>query len=178
MKSFLTFALIFVFSFTFSQESHYQTIKAALKVTATKDGRQFNWENKNLAIRLDYKTGNFIARINSNDFTGPEAGKDNTEPDADVERNYVFKGILPVRQLINQKSITQGHTVEMQLICDELMLNEAVQFQMSVTRPGAGNYRIFTLSGKLYNDEVNIPAFKDYDNEINLFIIFNAINSN
>lgn len=178
MRVFITAVFVVAFSMVFSQETHYQTIKATLKITATKNGKPFSWENKKLTVRIDYKTGNFIARLKSTDFDlthGEESQIENTDSD---NREYVFKGILPVSELVNQKNINQAQSVEMQLICDDLRLNETLQFQMLVTRPGAGNYRIFTLSGKLYNDDVNIPAFEGFDHEINLFFMFNAINSN
>jgi len=50
---------------------------------------------------------------------------------------------------------------------------------MDITKPGSGsaNFRIFSIHGKMYNDEVHIPAFKTYDNEVELWIIFNAMGS-
>jgi hypothetical protein len=68
--------------------------------------------------------------------------------------------------------------VELQLICKDPEIDKPINFKMYITYPGSGQYRIFTLNGKLYNDELNIPAFNGFDNEIEVWIVFNAFSSN
>ncbi len=48
---------------------------------------------------------------------------------------------------------------------------------MTTTRPGsssAGNYRIFSLHGILYNDQLDLPFFTGFNNEIEIYINFNG----
>ncbi len=164
----------------FAQETQYQTISATLKITAVKNGETYNLENKNVAVRLNYKNGDFLVRLKNTDFQ-QAANKHTTlqtNTNDNDEREYIFKGILPVNALINQKSINRAYPVELQLICDDLNINETLHFNMSVTRPGSGSYRIFSLSGTLYNEEVKIPAFNGYDNKVEMVLLFNAINNN
>ena len=51
-----------------SQEIHYQTLEAQMKITASRDGEIFQWENKHIVVSLDYKNGNFLVKLNNKDF--------------------------------------------------------------------------------------------------------------
>ena len=88
--------------------------------------------------------------------------------------------MFPINEIIKQNSINQTYPVELQLVCESLDINQTLNFQMDITKPGSGSvdFRIFTLHGKLFNDEVQIPALETYDNEVELWIIFNAMGSN
>jgi hypothetical protein len=49
---------------------------------------------------------------------------------------------------------------------------------MTITVPnvsGQANYRIFNMNGVLYNDELQLPAFTGFDNEIDFWIQFSGI---
>ena len=174
----LSFFLLMV-NITFSQEIHYQTLEAQMKITATRYDDVFQWENKKITVSLDYKTGAFIVKLNNIDFRKTMENSRPQDLDTD-EVYYEFKGSLPIRDIINQKNINQSYPVELQLICESMNINQTLHFQMDITKPGSGsaNFRIFSIHGKMYNDEVHIPAFKTYDNEVELWIIFNAMGSN
>ncbi len=171
--------LIFLSGITFSQEVRYQTLKAQLKIDAVKNGEHYQWENKNIAIMLNYKTGEFILRLKNTDFINSTGETQTAEEDDSIETEYLFKGIFPIFDIINQESINQKYPVKLQLTCDEPEIDQTLNFQMEITRLGSdsGNYRIFTLQGIMYNNEVQIPAFEGFDNEINLMIMFNALAS-
>lgn len=178
MKTLITIAaLVFAINVGMAQETRYQTYKAGLKISAFKDGENYQWENKNITTFLDYRNGDFITRLKNSDFhpAGQTGSQLNKSEDAE-ELEYIFKGIFPITDIINQKSINQTYPVELQLICDVLGLDETLAFEMTITRPGSGstNYRIFSLQGKMYNDELQLPAFEGFENEIELWIIFNA----
>ena len=177
MKILITLvAIIFTVNLSVAQETRYQTNKAALKINAFKEGENYQWENKNITVLLDYRNGDFISRLKNTDFHSTIHQEFHETPEGE-ELEYVFKGILPIDEIINQRNISQTYPVELQLICDELGLDETIGFQMTITRPGTGsqNYRIFSLQGKLYNEELGLPAFSGFDNEIELWIIFNAV---
>ncbi len=163
----------------FPQETRYQTYKAQLKINANKDGEIYKWENKNITVTLDYRTGEFLLKLKNTDFQQTEGNSTATPDDEKQQIEYQFNGILPVNDILHQKSITTTYPVELQLSCDELDINQTLNFQMEVTRPGSGSggYRIFSLNGKLYNDELNIPAFDGFDNEVELWIVFNAFSN-
>lgn len=169
--------LILSISIGLAQETRYQTFKAGLKISANKDGENYQWENKNITTFLDYRNGDFITRLKNSDFNPTGTGtKEQVKSEDTEELEYLFKGIFPITDIINQKNINQTYPVELQMICDELRLDETVAFEMTITRPSSGsaNYRVFALQGKLYNDELQLPAFKGFENEIEMWIIFNA----
>lgn len=171
--------LLFISLSIFAQQAQYQTYTAVLKMSATKDGEQFQWENKNITVRLDYKTGEFISRLKNHDFhnSGDEFSTTSIADSTEQELEYTFKGVFPIRDIINQKQISQKYTVELQLDNYELSIRETILFNMSITRPSSGeggNYRVFNLQGKLYNNQLNFPSLKGFDDEIEVWIIFNG----
>ena len=172
--------IVFAVNTGLAQETRYQTFTAALKINAFKEGENFQWENKNITTFLDYRNGDFITRLKNTDFYSTVHPEFHQQKDGGAELEYLFKGIFPITDIINQKSINQTYPVELQLICEELGLDKTIAFQMTITRPGSGskNYRIFSLQGKLYNDELQLPAFEGFDNEIDIWIVFNAYSNN
>lgn len=126
---------------------------------------------------LDYEFGAFLTKLKNTDFSdGSVAEPFESDPD-EIIREYTIKGIFPIREIINQKPIDQDYVVELQLINEELMLNRPINFKMKVTRPsqsGAKQYRVFLLQGTMYNDEMQLPGFVGFENEIEVFIGFNA----
>ncbi len=178
MRSTLLILLLTVFSinFTAAQQPNYRTYSSVIKLSAFKGDKNYQWENKDNVIFLDYRTGDFIVRLKNKDFYN-ELHPAPVNPDSEVEeREFIFKGILPIRDIINQKSNSQTYDVELQLICDDLRLNETINFKMTISRPGSSsqNYRIFMLKGILYNDQLNLPSFEGFNNEIEIFINFNG----
>ena len=93
-----------------------------------------------------------------------------------TEYTYTISGIIPVREIINQKQINQTYVVELQLINYELSLNHTVPFDLTVTNPGTSqaNYRMFLMKAKMNNDELRLPAFEGFENEIELWISFSG----
>lgn len=176
---FTLLSIIITVNFCPAQQLHYQTNKAALKISAFKDGENFQWENKDITVFLDYRNGDFITRLKNSDFRSTVHPEYHEKPLAEEEIEYTFKGILPITEMINQKSINQTYPLELQLICDALNVDQTLGFLVTVTRPGTGaaNYRIFSFSGKLYNDDLQLPAFGGFDNTIEIWIVFNAFSN-
>lgn len=159
-----------------AQQPQYQTYTAIMKIGAVKEGEHFRWENKNITVRLDYKIGEFISRLKNHDFQNTETLTSTIVDSTEQELEYTLKGVFPIYDIINQKQINQIYTVELQLNNDELSLREAILFDMTITRPssGEGNYRVFSLHGKLHNDKLNLPAFDGFDDEIEIWLVFNG----
>lgn len=177
MKHLSVTVFILLFTITlFAQQRQYQTYTAILKITATKEGEKLNWKNKNILVRLDYKIGEFFTRLRNVDFENTDQFNQPVSDTVIQEMEYTFKGILPIRDIINQKQIKQQYTVELMLNNEELSLREPILFDMTITRPssGEGNYRVFSLHGKLYNDQLQLPAFEGYDDEIEIWLAFNG----
>jgi hypothetical protein len=173
---------VFIFTVNFSQaqETRYQTNKAALKISAFKGDENFQWENKDITAYLDYRNGDFIVRLKNTDFRSTVHPEFHQQASDGEEMEYVFKGILPIREIINQKNINQTYPVELQIICEELDIDQTLGFQLTITRPGSGsaNYRIFSFQGKMYNEQLKLPAFEGFDDEIEIWIVFNAFSNN
>lgn len=176
MKYVILTLLVFITNLSFSQSPKFQTYSAQIEVIATKDGTDHTWKNSNILVNLNYKTGALNITLKNSDFRENQNEFDKLSDEAGEEREYLLKGILPINEILNQKPSTQNYTVELQLTNEDIDFSTEIIFQMSVMRTSqnSGSYRVFTLTGTLYNDEVNLPAFKGYDSEVDLRIFFNA----
>ena len=156
--------------------SRFQTYKSVMKISAFKNGENHQWENKDVRVVVNYQTGEFTVKLDNRDFYQNQTNLPIVPDSMNTDREYTFKGILPIREIINQKQINQQYVFEAQLINYELSLNNPVKFDITVTNPGTSqaNYRIFMMHGKLYNNELNLPAFEGFDNEIEIWLAFNG----
>jgi len=178
MKTFIFFSLILFITLTApAQTTRYQTYTAVMKIIATKDGQQLEWENKNISVLLDYTNGDFTCRLMNTDFYDAAHPQNFVHDTIQDQLEYTLTGIFPVRDIINQKTINQDYKVELQLISQELMLNYTILFDMIIMRPdssGDGNYRVFRMEGTIYNHEARIPVFAGFDDKIIMRLAFNG----
>ena len=172
----LSTILVICSMFIFGQAPMFQTYTADLLVIATKDGINQQWQNKDIRITLNYETGAFKTVINNSDFYNKETNSRIKENDISNDTEFIFEGNMPINQILNQKTINQDYDIELQLTNDDINFSEVINMKMNIMRPNqnSNSYRVFTLTGILYNDELNLPAFKGYDNEVEIRIIFNA----
>ena len=161
---------------TFGQAPKYQTYSAGLMITATINGDTYSWQNKDLIVTLNYKTGDLKIIINNNDFYNKETNQNVNEDNISDNREFLLIGNLPIDQVINQKTVNQDYDIELQLTNDDFAINELINFKMNIMRPNQSSesYRVFTFTGVLYNDKLNLPAFKGFDNDVEIRIFFNA----
>jgi len=75
----------------FSQETRYQTYKAQMKINANKNGEMFKWENKNITVTLDYRTGEFLLKLINTDFQQSEGNGAVASNDEKQQVEYQFK---------------------------------------------------------------------------------------
>lgn len=168
-------AILFSALALFSQDAQYMTHNSLMKIMASKKGESVEWQNDNVSIRFDYKTGDFITYLTNTDFVKPNEDNGMTQQSDLPKRQLTLSGTLPISDIINQQQSTQNYKVELNLEAEDLDLSETILFDMLITKPESGNsksYKMFTLNGILYNDHVNLPAFAGYDNEIQLWLIF------
>lgn len=181
MKIFLPI-ILFVLSFqAIAQVPQYRTINAELIINATKDGEAYRFLNKNILVNLDYKTGNFLLNLSNTDFNKIES-EVNVNPLDSIsqKQQFSFSGILPISQIIDQQTTEQNYAIELQLTNTELMINQTLNISLTVTLPNASgkqNYRIFVMNGLLYNNQLQLPAFHDFDNEIQFWVQFSGIST-
>lgn len=176
IRFFILISLLTCNLFIYGQAPRYQTYSSNLLIIATKSGEDYQWENKDITVTLNYKTGNFKATIHNSDFYNKQTNVRVKEDSISGSSEFQLIGIMPIERIINQKVINQGYDIELQLINNDISLSEMLNFKMNIMRPsqGSGNYRVFTLMGILYNDTLNLPAFKGYDNEVEIRLLFNA----
>ena len=176
MRSFLlSFLLLFAAAVLFAQESKYVTHNSQMKIKARRNGNPVEWENRNISVDFNYKTGEFITYLTNTDFVNPDSDMDMVNNSDIQSRQLTLEGTLPIYEIINQQQAKQNYKVELHLKADDLNMSETILFDMLITQPESGeskSYRMFTLNGILYNDHTNFPAFKGYDNEIQLWLIF------
>jgi hypothetical protein len=170
-------AVVILFSATLllSQDAQYLTHNSMMKIKAGKKGESVEWQNDNVSVRLDYRTGEFITYLSNTDFMKPGEDAGMIKESEIQKRQLTFSGTLPISDIINQQQSTQNYKVELNLETEDLDLSETILFDMLITKPESANsksYRMFTLNGILYNDQTNLPAFSGYDNEIQLWLIF------
>jgi hypothetical protein len=171
-------SLIFLFSASLlhaQQDAQYLIHNSLMKIMASKNGESFEWQNDDVSVRLDYRTGDFITYLTNTDFVKPGEDIGMTKESGATKRQLTLSGTLPISDIINQQQSAQNYKVELNLKADDLDMSETILFDMLITKPESSNsksYRVFTLNGILYNDQTNLPAFVGYDNEIQLWLIF------
>lgn len=173
------FTLLLLISFSiqsYSQSPKFQTLSAQIEIVASKDGNDHTWKNSNILVNLNYKTGAINIKLKNSDFYEDQSSFNDLSNDAGEKLEYILKGFLPINEILNQKTYNQDYTVELQLTNDDIDFSKELNFQMNVMRTSqnSDSYRVFTFTGTLYNDEVRLPAFKGYDNEVDVRIFFNA----
>lgn len=158
------------------QGAGYIIQKPVLKISADKNGENFQWENKNISIALNYKTGEFAMKLSNKDFVMNKTSQPENPDSFESEREFSLTGLFPIDQIIDQLQNNQQYNVELQLSNWDLSLDNTLNFNLNVTNPGTSKaqYRMFQMNGKLYNDELQLPAFEGYDNEIEIWIYFNG----
>jgi len=173
---YITILFLFIGLSSIGQEAKFQTYSADLLIIASKDSKDVQWLNKDILVNMDYKTGNISIVVKSNNFINKANHEPALESNETMNTSYTFLGRLPIEQILNQKTNNQEYTVELQLVNDEIDFSNEVNFKMNVMRTSqrSGSYRVFTLIGTIYQDDVQIPAFKEYDNEVEIRIMFNA----
>jgi hypothetical protein len=179
MKAILIYGLLF-FSATilFGQQTQYLTYTSTMRIRAMKNGERTEWENKNISVRLDYRTGDFISYLRNYDFVNHEMASSLQNDSIVSKREFTLSGVFPINDIINQQQEQQDYKVELQLRNDDSNLAKSLLFDMMITRPSSGSnraYRIFSLNAVLYNDQMHMPAFAGYDNEIEIWLLFSGV---
>lgn len=159
-----------------AQNAKYQVYSAELTAIAKKGDTTTNWNNKNIIVNLNYQNGNLNIKVYSKDITNDDPEIDFIENTDNQPTVFNLSGIVPVEEIINQKQTSKDYNIELELVNTELNVSQIVNFTMNIVKPQqvSKQYRIFTLVGSFYNDKVEIPAFKNYDDEVVLKILFNA----
>lgn len=178
MRKLVGLALMCFFAtMVFAQQgAGYVIQNPVMKIIATKDGQDYQWENKNISVALAYQTGQFAIKLSNNDFVMNKTSEmENQDPD-ETSREFSITGIFPIEQIIDQLPNNQQYNVELQLSNWDLSLDKTLNFNLNVTNPGTNKaqYRMFQMNGKLYNDELQLPAFAGFDNEVEIWILFNG----
>lgn len=178
MKKISALITLFFALSAMSQVSQYQAINGKLLIITNRDGQEFKYNNDKIVVNLDYRTGAFIVNLKNTDFYQTDSIANLLNPESTVERKqFSLTGFLPIEQIIDQKVLEQTYKVELQLINNDLALNERLNLSMVVTRTNSGsrNFRVFNIRGKLNNDELQLPAFKDFNKEIDFYIQFRGL---
>ena len=112
--SLIAFAGLQVFA-QFERNS-YQTQKVIIKVGAIKDGEWYIYENKNINLLLDYGLGNLLVKLKNKDFIAVNETSPEAINSADIEREYIVRGALPINEILNQKQIKDRYFIELSLV--------------------------------------------------------------
>ncbi|MBN2173983.1 MAG: hypothetical protein JW731_07620 [Bacteroidales bacterium] len=159
------------------QQTQYLTYKSNMRIKGVMNGEKQEWENKNISVSLDYKTGEFHLHLYNYDFLNNTQDLDSKNDSIDEKRVFTLSGMFPIQQIINQKQSNQNYNIELQLKNDDLDIEEMLLFDMLITWPEPGSensYRIFSLNGVLNNDELKLPAFAEFEDEIQLWLMFSG----
>lgn len=176
-KLFTVVVLCFFTSILFAQQGAGYIIKnPVMKISAFKNGENYQWENKNISVALAYQTGQFSLKLSNVDFVMNKTNQQAISDTVVDNREFTLSGIFPINQIINQLAHDQQYVVELQLSNWDLSLDQTLNFNLIVTNPGTNKaqYRMFQMNGKLYNDELQLPAFEGFDNEVEIWILFNG----
>jgi len=178
MKKIILFGVVFFagISLLAQQGAGYVIQKPVLKISAMKEGQNYQWENPDISVSLNYKNGDFTIKLSNDDFRVNQTNQVAISDTVEDRREITLSGIFPIDQIIDQLSINQKYVVELQLSNWDLNIDKTINFNLTVTNPGTNmaQYRMFQMNGILYNDDLQLPAFNGFDNEIEIWILFNG----
>ena len=176
-----TIILLLMSTVITGQQDQLVAKSTAIRVTVIKDGKRTEWEKKNVAVMLNYKTGKFISRIKNTDLQRTEIVPLPAQDTAIVESVFTLTGTFPINELINQHLEKQQYKIELELVNEELEISETLLFDMLITRPEStsdNGFRVFSLNGVLHNDQLDLPAFEGFEDEIGLWLMFSGTMNN
>lgn len=178
MKNIFILALVYFIgsSLVAQQGAGYVIQKPVMKIIAMKDGQNYQWENTQISISLDYRVGTFNLQLSNDDFRVNQTNQLAISDTVEDNRQFTLSGTFPIDQIIDQLAINQKYNVELTLSNWDLSIDQTLNFNLTVTNPGTtqAKYRMFQMNGILYNDELQLPAFKGFDNEVEIWILFNG----
>ena len=127
---------------------------------------------------LDYGLGNLLVKLRNKDFIAVNETSPEAINSADIEREYIVRGALPINEILNQKQIKDRYFIELSLVNSELGINHPVPFDLTVTTPNPSinkaKYRSFSLHGTFSNSELQLPYFEGFEDEIEIWIKWTA----
>ncbi len=175
----LWLVMLFLSVALFSQQAktNFQTHNAKLKLIAFQQGKKYEWDNDNITVNLNYKTGELLVLLKNSDFYDPNHPEFFVGDTTDANIEYELRGHLPVEDILKQQNSQQTYPVELQLVNEARMYYKNILFNMTVTLPdatGNGNYRIFLLEGKFSNHDLDLPAFRAFDDEVYIILGFSG----
>lgn len=180
MKKILAALCILLAFQTVAQVAEYRVINGTLIINASKDGQAYRFTNNNILVNLNYQDGSFLLKLSNTDFYQADSTSNTNLQDTLAQQQFSFSGILPLNQILNQQTTEQNYDIELQLINNNLNLYQTINLNMAVTVPNASgqkNYRIFNMSGTLDNNQLQLPAFTNFDNDIDFWIQFAGIST-
>lgn len=181
MKKILLIGSLFLLGISLiaQQGAGYIIQKPVLKISAMKDGKNYQWENPDISVALNYRNGDFAIKLSNDDFRVNQTNQRAISDTVEDTREFTLSGIFPVDQIIDQLAINKQYVVELQLSNWDLNIDKTLNFNLNVTNPGTNqaNYRMFQMNGVLYNDDLQLPAFEGFDNEIEIWITFNGFSN-
>lgn len=158
-------------------QAQFITHTSVMRITGVKDGKQFEWENKDIMISLDYQTGEFISSLNNDGFMSTDWTSEAQSDSIISERTITLTGTFPINEIIDQQHINQDYGIELELQNDDLIESKTILFDMLVIIPESNpdeSFRTFSLSAILHNNELDLPAFEGFENEIRLWLMFSG----
>lgn len=174
-------ALFILLAFqTVAQVAQYRVINGTLIIKATKDGQAYRFTNNNILVNLNYQDGNFLLKLSNTDFYQADSTTNTNLQDTLAQQQFIFSGILPLNEILNQQTTEQNYSIELQLSNNNLNLYQTLNMDMVITVPnssGQSNYRIFDMKGALDNSLLQLPAFTDFDNDIDFWVQFAGIST-
>jgi hypothetical protein len=173
-------AVLFFSTAAFAQQAktNFQTHSARLKVLAYLNDKEFEWENDNIIVSLNYKTGQLLVRLKNTDFIDTDHPENFVVDSTTQSLEYELKGTLPINEIIQQQTTQQEYKVELQLVNEVIGFYKTILFNMTITLPnttGNGDYRIFILTGEFDNREFQLPAFRKFDPQIYVILSFTGL---
>lgn len=176
-KIYFVVLLCFIVGSLFAQQgTGYVIQKPVMKISAIKDGQNYQWENPDISISLDYQVGTFNLQLSNDDFRVNQTNQLLIADTVEDNRQFTLSGTFPINQIIDQLETNQSYNVELNLSNWDLNIDQTLNFNLTVTNPGTTqvNYRMFQMNGVLYNDELQLPAFNGFNNEVEIWILFNG----
>ena len=160
-----------IVSFTGFSQKQIQVKNQQFEINAVRNNLPVHVETRDVGVVLNYKTGDFLARIDLSET------RLFSEDDVENERfpgDEILKitGNLPINQIIDDQSEEKEYVFDLDIDYISNIVPSNFRFNVTKIPNSARNFSIVTMTTKVSLSDFGVENLKGYEPEIELVLYF------
>lgn len=141
------------------------------EINAVRNNLPVHVESNDVGIVINYKTGDFLARIDLSDtrlFTGDEAEEDRFPGDEILK----ITGMIPINEIIDNQAEQQEYVFDLDINYISNVVPAAFKFNVTKVPNTSRGFNIITMTTKTSFTDFGVEDLKGYEDEIEVVLYF------